>query len=156
MNVHKQLCTPTGVQEAAKEWWDCNVSTEIAEKLSAKYVKQRKKPMEASIKTGSTNSALAGGHLVWLKNMLNEAGLLPVSGSPPPDDKAVAVTAVLHVGFITLAETEKMIERLQNEEQLEETNAPARSKIFKTAQKQTITPIDATASIVTHSTQEDK
>lgn len=154
MTVHKQLCTPIGVQEVAKEWWDCEVPPELAETLSAEYVKKRKKGMEQDFADGKAHSAI--GQLIWLKSRLNDAELLPVSGKPPPDDKPTAVTAILHVGFVTLPETEEMLARLQNEEPREDTNKPARSKMFEIAQKQNVAPIDALAGIVAHTSQQDK
>lgn len=154
MTVHEQLCTPEGVQAIAKECWDCAVTAEMAETLSAKYIKHRKKPMEDSFRRGTATCAVGAGQLVWLKDMLNEMGLLPISDDRASDDTPTPVTAVLHVGFMTIFETEEMVCRLHNEELCQETNRPARSKMFATAQKQTVTPIDATAGIVAHTSQE--
>jgi hypothetical protein len=156
MNLHEQLCTPAGVQALAKEWWACDVPAETAEKLSAQYIKKRKKPYEKNVREGKATSALSAGQLVWLKYMLNIAGLLPVGNNPVTDDTPTPVTAVMHVGFLTLAETEEMMWLLRNERPRENTNTPARSKIFETAQIRSIAPIDATAAIVSQIEKEEK
>jgi hypothetical protein len=148
MIVHEQLCTPTGAQEIALEWWDCVISAELSAKLGAAYAKASKHRVAVDRKNG--HLITAAGPLVWLKQRLNDAGLLPVSGNPPPDDKPTATTAVLHVGFLCVPETEEMMCRLRNEPLPTDTNNPARSKMFETAQKQIVTPIDALAGKVTH------
>lgn len=146
MTVHEQMCTPVGLLDIAKEWWDCEVPLDLAERLSAKYIKNSKHRVNRDTRTGYL--IVAAGPLIWLKTHLNDLGLLPVSGEPPPDDSAEAATATFHVGFIALAETEEMLLRLKNEEPATETNRPARSKMFETAQKQDVAPIDALAGTV--------
>lgn len=147
MQEHEQLCSAAGIQKLAKEWWDCVVSDKLAEELSAEYVKHRKKSVEAALAKVETHSAVGVGVLVWLKARLNEENVLPTS-APASDDTPDPVTAVLHVGFVMLAETEEMLERLHNEALVDDANNPARSKMFDTAQKQNVTPIDALAGIV--------
>lgn len=153
MNVHAQMCTAAGLQAVAKEWWDCEITLDLAENLSAKYAKESKNRVKQDIKNGYFITA--AGPLVWLKMRLNARNLLPVSGNAPTDDKPTDPTATLRVGFLSLVETEEMLARLQNELLNEDANNPARSKMFETAQKQDITPIDATAGIVTKTKQDN-
>jgi hypothetical protein len=148
MDVHDQMCTAAGVQALAKEWWVCDIAAETAEKLSAQYIKERKKPHEKNVREGKATSALSAGQLVWLKYMLNMAGLLPVGDNPVTDDTPTPVTAVLHIGFLSVPETYEMLGRLNNEHRRHECNDPARSKMFETAQRQDVTAIDRTAAIV--------
>jgi hypothetical protein len=148
MDVHDQMCTAAGVQALAKEWWVCDITAETAEELSAQYIKERKKPHEKNVREGKATSALSAGQLVWLKYMLNMAGLLPVGDNPVTDDTPTPVTAVLHIGFLSVPETDEMLGRLNNEHRRHECNDPARSKMFETAQRQDVIAIDRTAAIV--------
>lgn len=146
MTVHDQMCTPTGVQAVAKEWWDCDIIYEMAARFSAAYIKSS----AHRVKEDRANGWLitAAGPLVWLKAQLNDLGLLPVSETRVSDDSPTPVTAVLHVGFLCLHESDEMIGRLHNEHRRADCNKPARSKMFETAQKQDVAAIDRTAAIV--------
>ena len=148
MTVHEQMCTPEGAQQIAKEWFDCNLAAEQAVKLSRVYKKTSKDRVRKDKAGGFLITA--AGPLVWLKTRLNDYGLLPVSKSKANDDAPSAVTAILHVGFLSVAETEEMLSLLRREPKTDETNKPARSKMFATAQKQNVAPIDAVAERVAH------
>lgn len=148
MTVHEQMCTPEGMQQTAKEWFDCDLVSEHAVELSRVYAKKSKDRVRKDTAQGLLITA--AGPLIWLKTWLNHYRLLPVSKPKANDDDPDAVTAILHVGFLSLAETEEMLAKLRREPKKEETNNPARSKMFSTAQKQAVAPIDALAGKVAH------
>lgn len=147
MRVHEQMRTPTGIQAVVKEWWDFDLTIELAEELCVAYIKQQIPRIDADIARGYM--VTAAGPLVWLKSRIVELGLLTPFVAPLNDDPPRITTAVLHVGFLMLHETEEMLERLHNEQMREDVNKPARSKMFATAQRQAVAPIDALASVVT-------
>jgi hypothetical protein len=146
MTVHDQMCTPAGVQEVAKEWWDCDIIYEMAERFSVKYVEDTKDRVKQDRANGWFITA--AGPLVWLKSHLNDLGLLPISGERVHDDSPTPVTAVLHIGFLSVPETDEMLSRLHTAPRQHDCNNPARSKMFETAQRQDVTAIDRTAAIV--------
>jgi len=152
MTVHDKMCTPSGLQELAKEWWDCLVSDELALSLSTAYIKATEgfEPEAGSFSVPCLCSS-GTGQIVWLKNRINDLNLLPVGEARMHDDIPAVTTAVLHVGFLSVFETEEMVCRLRNEPLRQNCENPARSKMFATAQKQDVAPIDRTASIVSRS-----
>ncbi len=82
-----------------------------------------------------------GANLIWLKNRLNEAGLFEV-GRKYFDDR---MGVPLHCFFLSLEETEEMILRLWNDDELIQAKI-ARSKISTTFAK--IRPIDQLSFLV--------
>jgi len=79
MTVHDKMCTPIGLQELAKEWWDCLVSDELALSLSTAYIKATAgfEPEAGSFSVPCLCSS-GTGQTVWLKNRINDLNLLPV------------------------------------------------------------------------------
>jgi|LakMenEpi03Aug12_release.lakeMendotaPanAssembly.Ray.scaffolds.fasta_scaffold2947686_1 hypothetical protein len=67
--------------------------------------------------------------------------------STEQQDARPFVTAVLHVGFLSIAETPEMLERLRRPEP-DEPDSTARSRLFSELQRIGVTPIDATAGVV--------
>jgi hypothetical protein len=146
MRVYEQMRSPLGVQDVVREWWDVDISLECAAVIYTAYIKTHDKRVKASLKTDYL--VTAAGPLVWLKSKLLDLALLPGPGGCE-DDEQGTVTAVLHIGFLCLEETEEMLANLRNETPQEDVNRPARSKMFTVAQRQTVAPIDALAGIVT-------
>lgn len=79
---------------------------------------------------------------LWLKNRLDEMGVCTAHRTGQPDATSVT-SAVLHIFFLYLEETEDMLERLRREPVGTESQT-ARSKLAKTNQKN-VRPIDKTA-----------
>lgn len=153
MSVHEQMYSADGVRQIAQEWWECEITPELAEKLSLCYVKTAKSRARSEPKP---EAVVAVFPLAWLKMRLNDWGLLPVAAQKVADDAPAYVTAVLHTGFLTLPETDEMLARLRNEQLCADVNNPARSKMFAVARKQAVAPIDALAGIVTKSTKQER
>lgn len=134
MKLDAQLRTPEGLQAAAWEWFDVDVSKDLAEKWSAKYNK-----------TIARTYITSAGPLMWLKNRMMEQMLFVYGGS---QDFPGIDGCDLHVAFLFIEETEEMLCRLRTPER---TTTPdesvARSKIGKTNTK--IQPVDALAAAVT-------
>lgn len=147
MRVYEQMRTPVGIQAVVKEWWDFDLTIELAEEICVAYIKQQIPRINEDIARG--NMVTAAGPLVWLKSRIVELNLLTPFVAPSNDDPPGVTTAILHVGFLTLGETEEMVARLRNESLRENVNKPARSKMFATAQRQAIAPINALAAAVT-------
>lgn len=82
-----------------------------------------------------------GANLIWLKNRLNEAGVFEV-GRRYFDDK---IGCPLHCFFLSLEETEEMIMRLWNDDELIQAKV-ARSKVSRTFAK--IRPINQLSFLV--------
>lgn len=141
MSFHDQMFTAAGVQALGREWFDCEIPEGLASCWSYDYIDAHNK------RNNGEYAITAAFPCVFLKTRLNDLGLLPVANSAPA--AAPVVTAVFHVGFLTLPETLEMWQRLWNEN-LRTDSHVARSAIFKAAEKINPTPIDATAAIVTH------
>lgn len=145
-SFHEQMATGPGVQALAKEWFDADVPDGLAAVISETYAKTTRKRVKDDKAKGY--HICAAGPCVWLKSRLNCRGMLPVSGAPPNDDDPGPVSAVLHVGFVGIHESEEMLERLRSEFVKRDPGAPARSKVFKQLARETIAPIDGTAARV--------
>jgi hypothetical protein len=85
------------------------------------------------------------GPFAWVKNRILESGLLPFGGFDPSAEPVV--TAVLHVGFLSLPETREMLDRLMFDPERSK-DSTARSRFGKTVHVHAVSPIDATASRV--------
>jgi hypothetical protein len=65
----------------------------------------------------------------------------------PCEDSGRIVTCVLHVGFLSIVETEKELSRLRGEV-VRSDNSPARSRMARLLRKDYVRPIDRTAAKV--------
>lgn len=133
MTAHEQISTPEGLSLFAQEWFGVVVPQTFADRMS-------------SAARGHENRwETTAGPYCWLKNRITEESLLPTPPCLPPSDGGA--TAVLHVGFIWIRETDEMISRLRNEPT--QPGSPARSRFFGEASRSPVSPIDATAARVT-------
>jgi hypothetical protein len=128
MNPHDQISTPLGFAEFAAEWFGVFVPPALAAGFA----------IDAS--EHSRRWETATGPVCWVKNRLLDAGYFK-PGRQCHDDSVV--TAILHVGFLSLPESPEMLERLKNEPR--DAPAPARSRFANCVQKYAVAPIDATA-----------
>jgi hypothetical protein len=87
----------------------------------------------------------AAGPFVWVKNRALEAGLIPFGWAPLDDSRVV--TAVLHIGFLSLAETSDMTARLPEAEEAP-FDSTARSRLVSEMEIRSASPIDGTAARV--------
>ena len=128
MNHHDQILTPEGVADLAAEWFDVFVPQSLSSRI-AKQARQHTRRWET-----------AAGPVCWVKNRLLDEGYFK-PGRQCHDDSVV--TAILHVGFLSLPESPEMLERLKNETPTEP--ALARSRFANCVKKYAVAPIDATA-----------
>jgi len=128
MTAHDQISTPEGVETFAAEWFDVYVAPPLASSI-ANYAKSLRNRWET-----------AAGPVCLVKNILLEAGYFKPSGLIFDDS---LVTAILHVGFIFIRESQEMVELLKNEEPSE--SSPARSRFANEVQVRAVSPIDGTA-----------
>lgn len=147
-SFHEQMHTGEGVQQLVKEWWDAELELQIASELSTWYIDSTDWRIKHDLAEGWHITATRP--YVWLKMQLLEFNLLPNPGPPLEDDPPSVTSATLHVGFLTLTETEEMLLRLHFES-LTDKIQPARSKMFATAEKQDVFPINAIAAKVASS-----
>lgn len=106
--------------------------------------------IDEAVRRGTPLSSMGNGWaddtwVMWIKNRLATLGVLDGGQSPAPIEHT---TAVLHVGFIFIIETEEMLSRLRaNEETGKAIHAQfARSKLAST--NEIVRPIDRVASRV--------
>lgn len=94
--------------------------------------------------------------LLWLNTALPRWGM-PFNADAPAavfdDETERVVTAVLHVGFLTLHETPGMLARLRHGREQLPGYGPARSRIFPMIETHHIAPIDAVAAKVSHGSE---
>jgi|688.fasta_scaffold107683_8 hypothetical protein len=128
MTPHDQISTPLGFAEFAAEWFGVFVPQALSSRI-AKQARQHTRRWET-----------AAGPVCWVKNRLLDEGYFKPGGQCHDDS---FVTAILHVGFLSLPESPEMIARLKNE--LAEEPSPARSRFANSVQRYAVSPIDATA-----------
>jgi hypothetical protein len=133
MNAHEQISSPDGLRRFASEWLGVSVGSGDAAKWAA-AARQHKERWDT-----------ATGPFVWVKNRVLEAGLIPF-GWEPFDDRRI-VTAVLHIGFLSLSETSEMVARLPEATQLP-SDSTARSRLVGEMAIRSVSPIDGTAAKV--------
>lgn len=131
MNHHDQISTVRGFIAFASEWFDVFVPESLARRV-ASQARAHKERWET-----------AAGPVCWAKNRLLDAGYFRPGRCEFNDS---AVTATLHIGFLSIKESPEMLERLKNERT--EEPSPARSKFASLVKKYAVSPIDATASRV--------
>lgn len=133
MTSHDQISTPDGLSAFAAEWFGVSVPRQFASEM-ADVASRHKSRWETT-----------AGPYCWVKNRLLESSLMPrVVGCSIYRE---AVTAVLHVGFVFIEETDEMVSRLKNEQAA--TGSPSRSAFFREARRASVSPIDGTAARVT-------
>lgn len=81
------------------------------------------------------------GIAIWLKSRLHEMGCFDVDHSPPED---LGRPVRMHVFFMHFEETESQLALLRGEEPLHP-NSPARSRLNKYMETNSVSPIDKTA-----------
>jgi hypothetical protein len=128
MTPHDQISTPLGFAEFAAEWFGVFVPPALAAGFAADASEHGRR------------WETAAGPVCWVKNRLLDAGYFKPGGQCHDDS---FVTAILHVGFLSLPESPEMIARLKNE--LAEEPSPARSRFANSVQRYAVSPIDATA-----------
>jgi hypothetical protein len=128
MTAHEQISTPDGVVAFAAEWFDVCVAPLLASSIAN------------CAKSLDNRWETAAGPVCFVKNRLLGAGYFKPSGRIFDDSP---VTAVLHVGFVFIRESQEMVELLKNEEPSE--SSPARSRFANEVKVRAVSPIDATA-----------
>jgi len=128
VNAHDKISTPAGFAEFASEWFEIAVPPVLAVIYSGE-ARDHQERWETST-----------GPFCWVKNRLLEAGYFDVGRNSPAGG---GITAILHIGFLSLPESQEMLQRLKNERP--EDSSPARSRFSKAVKKYAVAPIDATA-----------
>lgn len=133
MTAHEQISSPDGLRRFAMEWLGVSVGYCEASKWAA-VARRHKERWDT-----------AAGPFAWVKNRALEAGLIPF-GWAHFDDRRI-VTAVLHIGFLSLPETSEMVARLPEAAQ-SPPDSTARSRLVSEMAIRSVSPIDGTAAKV--------
>lgn len=146
----KQLdVTPQFVAQMAQEKFDVKLSAEIVNHLVGMFrMALKRNPFRTS--EGGYNWMYAGSEnsfSSWLKLRLMELGIFR-PGHNLFSKEVRLQPCELHLGFLSLPETEEMLIRLRLEAMSTEEAAVARSKLGKVLGVQNVQPIDAVAARV--------
>ena len=133
MNAHDQISSPDGLRRFAMEWLGVSVDSCKASKWASQARSHRER----------WNTSV--GPFAWVKNRALEAGLIPFGWAPLDDSRVV--TAVLHIGFLSLSETSEMMARLPEAAQFP-SDSTARSRLVAEMAIRSVSPIDGTAAKV--------